>query len=171
MGSNIQQSTNTLICFTAITLQLFLSGCATRLAQVSYSEVPVNPPAVLTDPQVKMNTLPFDGRLYAASLAPTGSMKPTLHDHDLVLYTKNFEFDSIEVGDIILFRNPENRHDDSLVCHRVVYRTKSNLTTKGDNNPVMDPFRVGKDILYGKLVGVVRGSELPVPVTTVAAIP
>jgi signal peptidase I len=170
MGLNVQQSTSSLVCFTAITLQLLMSGCTTYMGQTSFSNVPVNPPTVLTDPLVKMETLPYDGQLYAASLSPTGSMRPTLHDYDLVLYSKGVEFSSIEVGDIILFQNPEDHNDDiSLVCHRVIYRTKSNLITKGDNNPTMDPFRVREDTFYGKLVGVIRGPELPAFVTTVAA--
>ena len=158
------------VCFAAIAMQLLLSGCATRSLETSFSDVPINPPAVLTDPTVEMTTLPYEGKLYAASLAPTGSMRPTLLDHDLILYEKGIDFASIEIGDIVLYHNPEKHNgEDTLVCHRVIYRTRSSLTTKGDNNPSMDPFRVEENMLYGKLVGVIRGDGLPAALTTVAA--
>lgn len=172
MELNIRQAICRSACFLAITIQLLLSGCATRSLQSSFFEVPVNPPAVLTEPGTEIATLPYDGRLYAASLAPTGSMRPTLLDNDLILYAKGIDFASVKVGDIVLFHNPENRKgEDTLVCHRVVYRTRTNLVTKGDNNPAMDPFRVEEKMLYGKLVGVVRGPELPAAIMTVAANP
>ena len=160
------------VCLAAIAMQLLLSGCATRSLETSFSNVPINAPTVLIDPTQEMTTLPFDGKLYAASLAPTGSMRPTLLDYDLILYAKGIDFASIEIGDIVLYRNPEKRGDeDTLICHRVIYRTRSSLTTKGDNNPAMDPFRVEEDMLYGKLVGVVRGDGLPAAIMTVAANP
>ena len=160
------------VCFAAIAMQLLVSGCATRSLEISFSNVPINPPAVLIDPTKEMSTLPFEGKLYAASLAPTGSMKPTLLDHDLILYAKGIDFANIKIGDIVLYHNPEKRNGkDTLVCHRVIYRTRSSLTTKGDNNPAMDPFRVEEDMLYGKLVGVVRGEGLPAAIMTVAAHP
>ena len=172
MDSNIRQVICRSACLVVITTQLLLSGCATRSIQTSFSEVPVNPPAALTEPGAELNTFPHDGRLYAASLAPTGSMRPTLLDHDLILYAKGIDFASIQVGDIVLFHSPENRYgDNTLVCHRVVYRTRTNLVTKGDNNPAMDPYRVEESMLYGKLVGVVRGPDLPAAIMTVAANP
>ena len=153
----------------AIALQLALVGCVTHGIQASYPAVPVNQNDVMENPLVELKTLPYEGVLYAAKLAPTGSMRPTLNDHDLILYTKMAAFESIQTGDIVLFRNPDScSKKDSLVCHRVVYRTGSFLRTKGDNNPANDPFLVKKEFFYGKLVGVIRSDDVDHPVVLAA---
>lgn len=160
-----------LLCLAVISLQLFLTGCVTHSGKTSYSEVPINSPMVLTDSSADLETFPYVGQLYAGTLAPTGSMRPTLHDHDLILYTKDTSFGSIQVGDIILYRNThDNKNDESLICHRVVYKTRSHLNTKGDNNLEIDPVRIRQKNIYGKLVGVIRGHGLPEPVTTTVAL-
>jgi signal peptidase I len=62
------------------------------------------------------------------------SMTPTLSPGD-VLFLQGVPSDQIEVGDIIVFRNPRN--PDDLIVHRVVQIVirdgRHYFTTKGDN--------------------------------------
>jgi len=61
----------------AIVLQLALVGCVTRGIQASYPAVPVNPRDASISPLVPLDTLPYEGNLFGALLAPTGSMRTT----------------------------------------------------------------------------------------------
>ncbi len=153
----------------ALALSMLLLGCVSHRNPTHNTALPVNPASSLVGPSEPLKLLPNTGKLYGALLAPTGSMVPTLLDYDLVLYTKDYEFEDIRIGDIVLFRDPSSRKENpTLVCHRVVYRNRLYLTTKGDNNLVKDPFPVGEDLIYAVAVGVIR-EDRNLPVALLAA--
>jgi signal peptidase I len=85
------------------------------------------------------------------------SMAPQIRGGDAVLI-KDIDNDDIEVGKVIIFHDPED--PERLVIHRVVDVDDSGsttlYTTRGDNNPVSDPWQLSP----GRVVG---GVALKVP--------
>lgn len=71
------------------------------------------------------------------------SMYPTVRKNDLVYINHGFDITKIKVGDIITFNL-----GDKEVMHRVVLITGDMITTKGDNNKVVD-----QSILKGQITG------------------
>ena len=63
------------------------------------------------------------------SLNPEGlSMFPLFHPNEILYYQKT-SFNQIKVNDILLIKKNEQ-----LITHRVIYKSKKYLITKGDNN-------------------------------------
>ena len=85
------------------------------------------------------------------------SMSPQIRKGDAVMI-KDIEPDNVKVGQVIIFRDPEQK--DEMIIHRVVAVNPSGqavlFTTKGDNNPVNDDFRIST----GEVVGAV-GLDVP----------
>jgi signal peptidase I len=90
----------------------------------------------------------------------SGSMIPTLEKGDLVI-TQGVPFDSIHVGDVIIYVQPNGQGGCSgeTIVHRVVAVTPEGLITQGDNrvsNPVPDePTRwppVTAECVNGKVI-------------------
>ncbi len=75
------------------------------------------------------------------------SMVPTYHDGDLLLIQRNIDTGNLAIGEIIIFHSPN--HYDQLIVHKVVERVVISgeiyYKTKGDNNPVADPWLVPPD--------------------------
>jgi signal peptidase len=90
-------------------------------------------------------------------VVPSTSMVPTLNVGDIV-FVKGVDPNTITVGTIIIFRSPMDSID---IIHRVIGITKQGdelyFETKGDHNPVADPWRPGvpaenvKGVLVGKI--------------------
>ncbi len=87
------------------------------------------------------------------------SMSPTIDYADAVVVYKA-SFDSLEVGDIIVFKDP--RGVPTTVIHRVVAVNTSGsatfLLTKGDNdltNPTIDPWQVTEEDYISKVVATI----------------
>jgi len=80
---------------------------------------------------------------YRAYAIETGSMTPTLPVGSEVILRPT-KASALEVGDIIAFRRPDNRHE--LVTHRIVRIEHRGgrrfFVTKGDANAVPDAWRV-----------------------------
>jgi signal peptidase I len=75
------------------------------------------------------------------------SMTPTLHDGDLVVVRKHATY---HPGDIVSFRVPAGQPDAGLVViHRIVGGTATGYVTKGDHNPVPDPWHPTKADIVG----------------------
>ena len=90
----------------------------------------------------------------------SSSMEPTIRPGDLII-VKGIDIKDVNVGDIIVYRNPYTNRD---VVHRVVYKGERNgevfLITKGDNNAT-NPFPdqvvgaappVTREIFIGKVI-------------------
>ena len=99
---------------------------------------------------LKLKTLP---------LKSTGeSMLPILYENDVV-YFKKITFSEIKVNDLIVFKKK-----NQLITHRVIYKTKNYLITKGDNNLNSDGKIYPKQIL-GKVYQIKRNGQIFKPET------
>ena len=65
----------------------------------------------------------------------TGSMAPTIPAYSLCLIDTHVDYDSLQVGDIIVYDRP---YDHMQVIHRIVAVLPDGIITKGDANPVDD---------------------------------
>lgn len=96
---------------------------------------------------------------YPLLAVASGSMVPTLNVGDLIVVQGGLTVNDVkaeyEVGDIIVFRKPEN--PDELIVHRAVEKVNSSsslyIRTKGDHNTSTDPWRIYDSHLVGKVVG------------------
>jgi len=88
--------------------------------------------------------------LYFFGITPyvvlSGSMEPTIKTGSLSFINKNIKLQDIKENDIIGFKIGS----DNLVTHRVVSITLNGLTTKGDNNKVVDGGFVTNNNYVGK---------------------
>lgn len=55
-------------------------------------------------------------------------------------------FEKIRIGDVIVFRHPEEKH---YIVHRVVSITLTGVRTRGDNNPKVDEWVLSPDNIIG----------------------
>jgi len=115
---------------------------------------------------VILGLLVFSAVSYARGTPPffvvsdnPSSMSPTIDYADAVVVYKT-SFDSIEVGDIIVFKDP--RGVPTTVIHRVVAINTSGsatfLLTKGDNdltNPTIDPWQVSEEDYISRVVATI----------------
>ena len=78
----------------------------------------------------------------------SNSMNPVFYRGDVLLIEK-CDIDTIDVGDILVFKN-----NNSVVTHRVIKREVVNnsikLTTKGDNNKAKDDIISTSSNVIGK---------------------
>lgn len=100
-------------------------------------------------------------QLYLGTTTPllaveSESMEPTLYRGDLVI-VRSISPETLQIGDIIIF---ESSMSDIPVVHRIVNIGFSGgelkFTTKGDNNPSVDPYLVPASDVLAKVVGSVR---------------
>ena len=88
----------------------------------------------------------------------TDSMNPEFRVNDIVMVDDSHSFDSVNIGDIIVFNRPSD-HDRTIV-HRVTEILDENpktLKTKGDANPGSIPgtdFPITESEYVGKVVDV-----------------
>src|SRR5581483_4393215 len=91
----------------------------------------------------------------------TGSMVPTLHIGDIALM-ESLHGRPPHVGEIVVAPVPvdvqRQLHYPPSVTHRVVEIKGGMLTTKGDANPVKDPFQVPVSSVHIRLVRVIPGA-------------
>jgi|AntDeeMetagen192_2_1112575.scaffolds.fasta_scaffold00555_5 signal peptidase I len=65
---------------------------------------------------------------------PTGdSMKPVIHEGDLVIYEKVDSIDEVEVGDVIDYNSLCPRNSGESIVHAVISDTEYGLITHGYN--------------------------------------
>jgi len=110
----------------------------------------------------------------------TKSMEPTLNAGDLI-YVKSVAPSDLQVGDVITFKSPTKYISGTLITHRVVnisYETNEiDFKTKGDNNPVTDPWTVTASDIIGRQTYVLKGvgnyflwMQTPAGLTTLATV-
>lgn len=96
----------------------------------------------------------------------SGSMEPNLNVNDVLIVRDGGSFDTLRVGDIIVFDRPEG--GDRVIVHRIVEIIEgrdgdSIIRTKGDANPSSIPgtdFPITRDDYIGKVVYVIPGVGL-----------
>ena len=107
----------------------------------------------------------WDGVMYpgADGVAPmsttSNSMSPTVRGGDIAVYETDFEFEELEVGDIVIFDAVQDG-EDLLVLHRIsntgVDSEGTWFVTKGDNNMIDDSNEFGK-LREGDILAEVKG--------------
>ncbi len=85
----------------------------------------------------------------------SGSMVPKLQDYDVLVVQGHDPFETVEVGDVIVFNRPSGH--DRVIVHRVVSIIDDNpltIRTKGDANPASIPgtdFPITEEEYIGKV--------------------
>src|SRR5579885_3162401 len=86
------------------------------------------------------------------AVVESGSMEPTLNIGD-ILISKGVNVANLKVGDIIIYQMPNS---NTLIVHRIVEIIKSGnqtlIRTKGENNPVEDPWVVYPSQVKGLVI-------------------
>ena len=89
---------------------------------------------------------------YTPTIVVSGSMVPTIEINSLCIM-KNVDISKVELGDIIVYRNPENGRN---IIHRVIGIADGEngryLTMKGDANYREDRYRVDSNMFIGKII-------------------
>ena len=89
----------------------------------------------------------------------SGSMVPELQVFDVLVVQGNDPFETVEVGDVIVFNRPQGQ--DRVIVHRVAAITSEDpftLRTKGDANPNSIPgtdFPITEEEFIGKVAYVI----------------
>ncbi|MEM3833173.1 MAG: signal peptidase I [Thermoprotei archaeon] len=87
------------------------------------------------------------------AVVESGSMSPTLEKGDLII-SVGVNTSNLKVGDIILFKSPLN--PNIIIVHRIIEIDNTGNTilikTKGDNNPIADPWIVNGNQVLGKVI-------------------
>ncbi|MGB9883681.1 MAG: signal peptidase I, partial [Microgenomates group bacterium] len=104
----------------------------------------------------KINHLLFSGKIPFKSTGT--SMLPILYPDDII-YFKKIPFSKIKVNDIVVFKK-----NSQLITHRVIYKNKKHVITKGDNNPKSDGKIFPKQII-GKVYQIKRNDQIIKPET------
>lgn len=81
------------------------------------------------------------------------SMEPLLKNNDIIYFEKK-RFSCLQINDIIVFKKKK-----SLFTHRIIYRTKAFVITKGDNNRNSDGRVFPKNII-GTVSRIKRGNTV-----------
>ena len=83
------------------------------------------------------------------------SMNPTLKAGDglsVIPYGNR----KICIGDVVVFRNPENKYN---VAHRVISVDPHEIRTQGDNNKLIDSWLLHPEDIIGRVVSVQRNNR------------
>ena len=83
------------------------------------------------------------------------SMNPIFKSGDQ-LQVITYDLKEIRVGDVIVFFSPE---DGSKVVHRVISVSSNGIKTRGDNCDKVDPWVLGPDNIFGRVVCARRGNK------------
>jgi signal peptidase len=87
------------------------------------------------------------GRPLLLAAVPTGSMVPALHPGDLIPVLPTWLLSAPDIDGVVVFRTA---HDHDWIVHRIVAGNGTDgFVTKGDANPVSDPFRVYRKDIAG----------------------
>ena len=84
----------------------------------------------------------------------TGSMAPTIPAYSLCLIDTHVDYDSLQVGDIVVYDRP---YDHIQVVHRIIAVLPDGIITKGDANPVDDGILLTEGDIYGVYLGHIPG--------------
>ena len=101
----------------------------------------------------------FTGTNNPFYVVSSGSMVPVLQVFDVLVVQGNDPFESVEVGDIVVFNRPAGQ--DRVIVHRVAAIIDDNplsIRTKGDANPASIPgtdFPITEEEYIGKVAYVI----------------
>ena len=84
----------------------------------------------------------------------SGSMEPEIPTYSYCLISTRYDYDSLQVGDIIVYDHP---YDHMQVVHRIIAVLPDGIITKGDANPVDDGILLTEGDIYGVYLGHIPG--------------
>jgi signal peptidase I len=84
------------------------------------------------------------------------SMRPTILPGDKI-EVQETDFNKLTPGDIIIYNNPDDIRLN--IIHRIIKRDADSLTTRGDNNSHIDPYKVRPEHLPLKVRSIQRGNH------------
>ncbi|MFP3984417.1 MAG: signal peptidase I [Candidatus Bathyarchaeia archaeon] len=98
---------------------------------------------------------------YPLLAVASGSMVPTLNVGDLIIVQGGLNVSDVSAeygtGDIVIFHKPDR--PEELIVHRAVEKHQNDdvfyLRTQGDNNQIVDGWKIYDEHLVGKVVGVI----------------
>lgn len=76
----------------------------------------------------------------------SNSMVPTFEKGDMIIVKGT---DSPEIGDVIVFDSPGYNYP---IIHRIIDINENGMLTKGDHNPVKDPWTISQENVHGKAI-------------------
>ena len=94
----------------------------------------------------------------------SGSMSPNINVNDLIIIKGDKEFDSLEVGDVIIYFKPNTPHEciseiRNCIVHRInkviTNDGQKELITKGDNNKFADQWTITESDYIGYVILVI----------------
>lgn len=148
---------------------LFLSSCSDPPPQpaepVSFPTLKIAPSSTLSiesslrlSRQIQLLT----NNTEIVRITNTKSMVPTLDSNTLVIIEKITFFETLKIGDIIVYKvdDPNSIIYNELILHRIYFIDNENKTliTKGDNNDLCDP-EVKFSQIYGRVFCIIYASE------------
>jgi signal peptidase I len=92
---------------------------------------------------------------YSTSVGP--SMYPTIRSGDGLRVDKEFNFDQLKIGDVIVFKNAEK---DFNIVHRILRKIETGYITRGDNNTKYDPNTITVELFIGKVYAFKRKNKI-----------
>ena len=87
----------------------------------------------------------------------SGSMEPEIPTYSYCLISTRYDYDSLRVGDIIVYDRP---YDHMQVIHRIVAVLPDGIITKGDANPVDDDILLTEADITGVYLCHIPGAGL-----------
>jgi len=84
------------------------------------------------------------------------SMNPALKEPDMI-YVTQYHGRKIRRGDVVVFQIPGSTRK---AIHRVIEVSESGITTRGDRNPVADPYLLRPEDIIGVVRYIRRGKKL-----------
>ena len=106
-------------------------------------------------------------------IVQSGSMEPEIPTYSLCLVSTHYDYDSLQVGDIIVYDRP---YDHLQVIHRIIAILDEGIITRGDANLVDDGILLTREDIYGvyqnHIPGIGRITNMirtPVGITVVLA--
>jgi signal peptidase I len=121
---------------------LLLNGCATEPLAPQSNLSRENAIAIAQQTADKLG-----GRVF--TVAPTGSMKPTL-DENSVVAVETVKFDDLRPGDIVIYRDTAGLP----IVHRLHHKTADRWIVLGDNNSSADRETVTPANLVGRVCAI-----------------
>lgn len=121
---------------------LLLGGCATEPLAPQSSLSRENAIAIAQQTADKLG-----GRVF--TIAPTGSMKPTL-DENSVVAVETVKFDELRAGDIVIYRDRAGLP----IVHRLHQKSGDRWIVLGDNNSSVDRETVTPANLVGRVCAI-----------------
>lgn len=132
----------TVICGVLASALAILSGCASEPLTARSS---LTREKGISIAQQTADTL--GARVF--TIAPTGSMKPTLDENSIVA-VESVKFEELRAGDIVIYRDKTGLP----IVHRLLEKKGAQWIVLGDNNPGIDRETVTQTNLVGRVCAI-----------------